>query len=145
MDVLVAVDMGPGSDKVLRFGADLAQQSSGSVHVVHIITDDERASRQQTPGQSQYVDVMLEETTRDLASSLRELGVSPSSTTALARTGQPAEQIHKVAGECGVDIVVIGMRRRSRVGKFLLGSDLQDLLLSSDRPVMAVPIDSLDD
>lgn len=143
MDVLVAVDMGQGSDTVLQFGADLAGQTDGTLHVVHIITDEERESRQQTPGQSQYVDVMLDETTRDLASSLVSLGISPTSTTAIARTGKPSDQIHKVAEEQAADVVVIGMRRRSRVGKFLLGSDLQDLLLSSRLPVMAVPMDEL--
>ena len=144
MNVLVAVDMGPGSDKVLGFAAGLVKQTGGEVHVVHVITEEEQEDRRHRPGPSQYVDVMLEETERDLEKGLVELGVALSSITAIARIGRPVDEIQKVAAENNVDALVIGMRRRSRVGKFLLGSVLQELLLSSDRPVMAVPTDVFD-
>ncbi|MDH3260781.1 MAG: universal stress protein [Acidimicrobiia bacterium] len=144
MNVLVAVDMGPGSDKVLGFAAGLVKQTGGEVHVVHVITEEEQEDRRHRPGPSQYVDVMLEETERDLEKGLVELGVALSSITAIARIGRPVDEIQKVAAENNVDALVIGMRHRSRVGKFLLGSVLQELLLSSDRPVMAVPTDVFD-
>ena len=162
MNVLVAVDMGPGSDKVLGFAAELAEQSGGTVHVVHIITENEEEDRRHKPGspsepldeilrvatdsdeeQTEYVDLMLAKTKLDLVNSLVELGVAESSITAIARTGKPVDQIRRLAAENDVDVMVLGMRHRSRVGKFLLGSDLQELLLSSDRPVIAVPIGSV--
>lgn len=144
MDVLVAVDMGPGSDKVLGFAAGLAKQTGGNLHAVHVITNEEKESRGRAPGQSQYIDVMLDETRQDLVKSLLKLGMEQSSITAITRIGEPAYEIQRVAVEHDVDALVIGMRRRSRVGKFLLGSDVQELLLSSDRPVVAVPIDTFD-
>jgi len=144
MNILVAVDMGPGYDKVLGFAAGLAEQAGGEVHVVHVITKQEKEEREQTPGPSRYVDVMVEETKRSLEESLTKLGVAESSITAIARTGEPEGEIHKVAVENDVDLLVIGMRRRSRVGKLLLGSHLQELLLTSDRPVVAVPIGPFD-
>ena len=144
MKVLVAADMGPGSDSVLRFAAELVKQTGGHVFVVHVISEEEEEDRRHNPGQSQYVDVMLEESKRDLENGLLELGVPQSSITALTRRGKPVDEIQTVAAENDVDALVIGMRRRSRVGKFLLGSDLQELLLSSDRPVIAVPINAAD-
>lgn len=166
MNVLVAVDMSPGSDKVLGFAAGLAKQAGGELHVVHIISEDEEEDRRHPPGssstptfplgnpviesqraaaendveQSHYVDVMLKQTKSDLMSDLMDLGVAQSSSTVVVRFGNPVQEIQRAATEGDVDALVIGMRRRSRVGKFLLGSDLQELLLSSDRPVIAVPI-----
>jgi nucleotide-binding universal stress UspA family protein len=144
MNVLVAVDLDPGSDKVLGFAAMLANETGGEVHAVHVISKLEKEDRGQTPGQSQYIDVMLEETKRGLEKSLRDLGVAQSSITAIALTGEPVDEIQRVATEDGVDVLVIGMRRRSRVGKFLLGSDLQELLLASDRPIVVVPMGAFD-
>jgi len=140
MNVLVAVDMDTGSDKVLGFAAELAKQTGGEVHVMHIITEEEEEDRRHMPGPSQYVDVMLENAKRDLENSLVKLGVAQSSVTAIARIGKPVDEILRMAADNDVAALVIGMRHRSRVGKLLLGSDLQELLLSSDRPVIAVPI-----
>lgn len=50
----------------------------------------------------------------------------------------PADAVIDVAAERGADLVVIGMRRRSRVGKLLLGSITQRVLLTVDCPVIAV-------
>lgn len=50
----------------------------------------------------------------------------------------PSEAILQVAREETADLVVIGMRRRSRVGKLVMGSNAQDILLSADVPVLAV-------
>lgn len=40
--------------------------------------------------------------------------------------------------QTGARLVVIGMRRRSPVGKLMMGSDAQRLLLSLDVPILAV-------
>ena len=40
--------------------------------------------------------------------------------------------------QTGARLVVIGMRRRSPVGKLMMGSDAQRLLLTLDVPILAV-------
>jgi nucleotide-binding universal stress UspA family protein len=55
-----------------------------------------------------------------------------------ARGNSPAEDIVAVATEQQADLVVIGIRRRSPVGKLVLGSNAQDVLLQAPCPVLAV-------
>ena len=50
----------------------------------------------------------------------------------------PAEEILRVAAEKEASLVVIGLRRRSPVGKLLLGSTAQQVLLDAACPVLAV-------
>ncbi|MGB9112513.1 MAG: universal stress protein [Acidimicrobiales bacterium] len=51
---------------------------------------------------------------------------------------EPAEDIVRIAREREAEMIVIGLHRRSKVGKLLLGSDAQDILLQADCPVLAV-------
>lgn len=49
-----------------------------------------------------------------------------------------AEDLIAVATETNADVIVIGLRRRSPVGKLILGSNAQRILLDSPCPVLAV-------
>jgi nucleotide-binding universal stress UspA family protein len=55
-----------------------------------------------------------------------------------ARDNSPAEDLIQAAKEVGADLIVIGIRRRSPVGKLILGSNAQDVLLTADCAVLAV-------
>lgn len=56
----------------------------------------------------------------------------------LVRGNDPTEDLVKVAKEVGAEMIVIGLRRRSPVGKLILGSTAQDVLLNADCPILAV-------
>lgn len=56
----------------------------------------------------------------------------------LVRGLDPADDLVNVANEVNADIIVIGLRRRSPVGKLILGSNAQRVLLDAPCPVLAV-------
>jgi nucleotide-binding universal stress UspA family protein len=56
----------------------------------------------------------------------------------LVRGHEPADEVVDLAEELGAELVVIGMRHRSAVGKFLLGSTAQRILMDARCPVLAV-------
>jgi nucleotide-binding universal stress UspA family protein len=49
-----------------------------------------------------------------------------------------AEAILEAAGDTSAELIVIGVRRRSPVGKLFAGSTAQHVLLDADCPVLAV-------
>lgn len=58
-----------------------------------------------------------------------------------ARGNSPAEDLLTVAKDRDADLLVIGIRRRSPVGKLVLGSNAQTILLEADCAVLAVKAD----
>ncbi|HEX8498632.1 MAG TPA: universal stress protein [Actinomycetales bacterium] len=60
----------------------------------------------------------------------------------LVRGQEPAEDLIAVAIEVAADVIVIGLRRRTPVGKLILGSNAQRILLESPCPVLAVKADA---
>jgi nucleotide-binding universal stress UspA family protein len=55
-----------------------------------------------------------------------------------AHDGELADELLRMADETDSSVIVIGLRRRSVVGKLLLGSNAQRILLDATRPVLAV-------
>ncbi|QCO96427.1 universal stress protein [Arthrobacter sp. 24S4-2] len=52
-----------------------------------------------------------------------------------------ADEFLDIAREANASLIVIGLRHRSQVGKFILGSHAQRILMQADRPVLAVKAD----
>jgi nucleotide-binding universal stress UspA family protein len=73
----------------------------------------------------------------DLAAELAQTPV-PSELRQLSDGRDIAQQLEDVALETGADLIVIGLRRRSPVGKLILGSAASRILLSVSVPVLAV-------
>ena len=79
----------------------------------------------------------FEEALREIRGELEAAGVRYEE-RALVRGSEPADDLIAVATEVDADLIVIGLRRRSPVGKLLLGSNAQRILLEALCPVLAV-------
>ena len=82
----------------------------------------------------------LEANVENLAQRARDEGVDVK-IRQLVRDADPASDLIDVATEEGADLIVIGLRKRSPVGKLILGSNAQSVLLDAPCPVLAVKAD----
>lgn len=74
---------------------------------------------------------------RELRERLGEHGIDV--VTRDVAVGQdPADDLVQIAEEENSDLIVIGLRRRSPVGKLIMGSNSQKILLEAECPVLAV-------
>jgi nucleotide-binding universal stress UspA family protein len=83
------------------------------------------------------VAVELEESMDDVHQALHDSGVEHE-VRQLVRGVDPADDLIAVADEVDADLIVIGLRRRTPVGKLIMGSNAQQILLDASCPVLAV-------
>jgi len=81
----------------------------------------------------QAMSAAVEEVRADIASRGVDVDVRE-----FVRGNDPADDVLTVAQEKDAILIVIGVRRRSPVGKLLLGSNSQGILLNATCPVLAV-------
>ncbi|MFC8615905.1 universal stress protein [Micromonospora purpureochromogenes] len=79
----------------------------------------------------------------DLARVVRELTADgvPHTVRQLVRGRDAAEEIVEIAEAEEISLVVIGIRHRTPVGKLIMGSTAQEILLRVPCPVLAVKAD----
>jgi nucleotide-binding universal stress UspA family protein len=58
----------------------------------------------------------------------------------LVRGFEPAEDLIGIAEDSAAELIVIGLRRRTPVGKLILGSNAPRILLDAPCPVLAVKV-----
>lgn len=119
----------PEGHAALKLGAEEAKARGASLVVVNSHRggrefDDDDA----VESEAQFEEVKAELDAAGVTHEIRQL----------VRGMDPAEDLINVAKEVSADLIVIGLRRRSPVGKLILGSNAQRILLDAPCPVLAV-------
>jgi nucleotide-binding universal stress UspA family protein len=125
--VLLAYIRTPEGDAALSVAVEEARRRSTDAVVVNVTRPEEKVD---SPFSAE---VSLDA----VAAKFRDVGVDVDVRQLAAGTGA-ADGVLAVAAEIGPDVVVIGLRRRTAVGKLIVGSTSQQILLGVDCPVLAV-------
>ena len=123
----------PEGHAALRRGAEEARLRNSRL----VVVNSHRGGREFDRDDALESEAQLEE----VRSQLDNAGVEHE-VRQLVRGMDPAEDLIAVAEEVGAEFIVIGLRRRSPVGKLILGSNAQRVLLDSPCPVLAVKADA---
>jgi nucleotide-binding universal stress UspA family protein len=119
----------PEGRAALRRAAEEARLRSAKL----VVVNSRRGIREADAGQADESDAEL----KAVHDELTDAGVDHE-LRQVVRGIDPADDLIDVAVEVAADFIVIGLRRRSPVGKLILGSSAQRVLLDAPCPVLAV-------
>jgi nucleotide-binding universal stress UspA family protein len=121
--VAVAMSNTPEGQEALRRGAAEAELRRTELIVLSVVDRDSVSAEDRSAAQA--------EVERTLSGTATTVRVEPDG-------GDPAGALVDLAADVGAGMLVIGSKRRSAVGKFLMGSTVQRVLLDSPVPVLVV-------
>lgn len=127
MTIVVAYVPRPESQAALDKGIDIAKRRNESLLVVNASPDSDAAD-------PAFADVPDFERVQSL---LESTGLDVDFRQ-FVRGKSAAEKIEELVETMQVSLLIIGLRKRSPIGKLILGSVAQELLLTVSCPILAV-------
>lgn len=125
MTIVVGLTTAPESGAALDAAIAEAHRCQGSLLLINATRGDSLVDEKFIPPEG--IDALRERLTEEgIKHEIRQI-VSPH---------DPAEEI--LAAAADAELIVIGLRRRTSIGKFILGSTSQQVLLNVDVPVLSV-------
>lgn len=129
MSIVVGYLKSPEGEAALEHGIAEARLRGARVVVVHSMRGGQRDEAEQSIAYRRELEAVR----------ARLLGEGvDGDVRELVRGRSPDDDVLEAAREVDAELIVIGIRRRSPVGKLVLGSNAQDILLSAECPVLAV-------
>lgn len=130
--ILLATDLSARSDRALDRATMLARRDGAELTLVHVI--------ERTPSNRYFP---RSRRLSDLAAVARgqlvhDLGPCASNYTVRIEEGDPAESIERVTREQSATLVVVGVARTERLGRFVLGAAVERLVRGLDVPLLIV-------
>lgn len=119
----------PEGTAALRQGVEEAKLRNSRL----VVVNSNRGGREMSDEDSVQSQAELDEIKQHLADTGVEFEVRQ-----FVRGMEPAEDLIDIARETGAELIVIGLRRRTPLGKLILGSNAQQVLLDASCPVLAV-------
>ena len=129
MRILVAYDYSTTTQDVLAMAKQQAQAFNAEVHLLRTFRQDPKLQRETIQQAEQNLDhIRLE---------FAAMGLD-CDTHVVVSDLSAGEDIVLFAKQNRIDLIVIGVRRRSKVGKLVFGSNAQLIILTAPCPVLTV-------
>lgn len=129
MKIVVGYDGSNAGREALRMARRCAQAFQASVDVVTSMSKGTESEQEQ---------IIQAEKGLEYAQSLFEKDQIPCHTHLMIRGMSPGEDLVRFIEENAMDLIVVGVKRRSKVGKILMGSTAQYVILKAQCPVLTV-------
>ncbi|MDS0295289.1 universal stress protein [Halogeometricum luteum] len=147
--ILVSVDESELSERVVEQALEIAERFDSAVRAMHVV--DDRGSSHVSKSVNELardaderreMDERREEAGSELTERVAKRGAERGvPVEQVVLVGDPAETITDYAAEEGVDLIVLGAKGRSAVGKFLLGDVAGKVARHAETQVLLVRAD----
>jgi len=129
MKIVVGFIKTPEGEAALKAAIDEAKLRGGELVVVHSMMGGDHEGASEVIAYREELD--------EVEARLDKEGIAHS-VHEYVRGLSPSQDLIKATDDEDADLIVIGLRKRSAVGKLLLGSNAQEILLGAHCPVLAV-------
>lgn len=129
MKILVGYDRSKASENALKHAQRHGQAFGAEVHVVTSLEQGAALKKEDID----KVEYQLEK----IKKNFKVAGIECDTHTSVSYQS-PGEDLVRYAKENDIDQVVVGVRRRSKVGKLVTGSTAQYVILNAPCPVLSV-------
>jgi nucleotide-binding universal stress UspA family protein len=129
MKILVRYEYSPLIQDVLALAKKQAQAFNAEVHLLRSLENTPELERDAVQKAAQNLEHVKREFTN--------LGLK-CDTHVLTSNMSAGEDIVRFAEQNNIDLIVIGVRRRSKVGKLIFGSNAQLIILTAPCPVLTL-------
>jgi nucleotide-binding universal stress UspA family protein len=136
--ILCPVDFSEHSERALRYALGLAAMAGARITVLSV-TDPLLDAAARAAGSRETSAAQVERALGALFDRIAGESTRPPAAAVVARVGQPAEEILRLANQIPADIIVMGTQGMGAAERFLLGSTTEKVLRASHVPVLAVP------
>lgn len=141
--ILVPTDGSERSDRAADHALEIARQFGSDLHAIHVLDNQgtggaARTLRELSPDSSERRERAGEELIDAIVERAQEADLD---THSEVLHGEPADVITEYAETNDIDLVVLGARGRSAVGKFLLGNVAGKVARHATTPVMLIRAD----
>jgi nucleotide-binding universal stress UspA family protein len=129
MKILVGYDGSNSSKEAINLARKHAKAFQATIDVVTSMqrgTENEKKMIEQAENGLEWVKSVFDD------------DQAPCQTHLLIRGMSPGEDLIEFAGENAIDEIIVGIKRRSKVGKLLMGSTAQYVILNASCPVVTV-------
>ena len=138
--IIAPVDLEGSSEAGLRYAVELARSQGAKLVLVNVLTSRD-IDVAEVPHEPKPLRQLAEERSQQMLDQMIEERAADLESQTVVRFGDPAREILQVASAVDANGIVITVKNRSRIGKMLMGSQAQEIILSSAIPVICIPRD----
>jgi general secretion pathway protein E len=132
--ILVPTDFSHNSSSALNYACDLARQSAGAMHIIHVLPESDSENERDAVGHLERLGSML-----DARAKL------PTITHRKVLSGKPARTITQFAKDHDIDLIVMGTHGRTGLAHLTMGSVAEKVMRDATCPVLVFgPGDGVD-